>query len=142
MEKRDYIKDQIEQLGKMLGLVVAKFMGLKSEGKAEQGIEVSQQTLKSELDLDVDKILALDPPALTEYLADRHLNGDHTEKLADYFIAIADYKLSLDEETAVLYYEKVLQLYGIIDATSHLYAFERFNKEERIRGILKNNNAG
>ena len=142
MEKRDYIKAQIEQLGKMLSLVVAKFMGLKLEGKAEQGIEVSQQTLKSELDLDVDKILALDPPALTEYLDDRHLTADHIEKLTDYFIAVADYKLPLNEETAVLYYEKVLQLYGIIDATSHAYSFERFGKEERIKGILQENGEG
>ena len=142
MEKRDYIKAQIEQLGKMLSLVVAKFMGLRSEGKAEQGIEVSQQTLKSELDLDVDKILTLDPPALTEYLDDRHLTADHVEKLADYFIAVADYKLPIERETAVLYYKKVLQLYGIIDTTSHSYSFERFDKEERIKGILEENSEG
>ena len=78
----------------------------------------------------------MDEPALRAYLSERHLTADHTEKLPDYFIAVADYKLPTDEETAVQYYEKVLQLYSIVDATSHAYSFERFDKEERIKEIL------
>lgn len=43
MEQRDLIKDQIEQLGRVLGKILVDFLGLKSGGQIEHGIEVSKK---------------------------------------------------------------------------------------------------
>ena len=45
MEQRDLIKDQIEQLGKVLAKIIADFLEFKSSGNVNQGIEISNESL-------------------------------------------------------------------------------------------------
>lgn len=46
MERRDLIKDEIEQFGRVLGVIIANFLGLKAKGEVTQGIEISKKELK------------------------------------------------------------------------------------------------
>ena len=136
MERRDLIKDQIEQLGRALGAILARFLGTKAAGNVTQGIEIANESLQSQLDLDVDLIITLDTPELEKYLSQRKLSSEHLETLADYFIAWADSVATADPEKARSRYQTVLRLYDIIDAWSDLYSLERFEKERRIRELL------
>lgn len=137
MERRDLIKDQIEQLGRVFGAILARFLGTKAAGNVTEGIEIANESLQSQLDLDVDLILSLDPPELREYLAQRKLSSEHLETLADYFLTWADAVLTTNPEKARTLYQTVLRLYDIIDAWSNLYSLERFDKEKRIRDLLR-----
>ena len=136
MERRDLIKDQIEQLGRALGAILARFLGTKAAGNVTQGIEIANESLQSQLDLDVELITTLGTPELEKYLSQRNLNSEHLETLADYFIAWADSVITTDPEKARTLYQTVLRLYDIIDAWSDLYSLERFEKERRIRALL------
>ena len=134
MERRDLIKDQIEQLGRVLGAIVARFLGTKAEGNVAQGVEIANESLRSQLDLDVDLIITLNTPELREYLTQRNLNSEHLETLADYFIAWAE--SAANPEKARRLYQTVLRLYDVISAQSNTYSLERFNKEQCIRELL------
>ena len=56
MEQRDLLKDQIEQLGKVLAKILPDFLGLKSEGQISQGIEITNHRLRSELDIEIEEL--------------------------------------------------------------------------------------
>ena len=92
MERRDLIKDQIEQLGKVLGTIIAGFFGLKSQGKVEQGIEISNEKFKEEMDIDINKILRIEYSDLSIYLSNLKLSPEQLEKLIDYIIQFLSYK--------------------------------------------------
>ena len=134
MERRDLIKDQIEQLGRVLGAIVARFLGTKAEGNVAQGVEIANESLRSQLDLDMDLIITLNTPELREYLAQRNLNSEHLETLADYLIAWAE--SATNPEKARRLYQTVLRLYDVISAQSNTYSLERFDKEQRIRALI------
>ncbi|MEM6524269.1 MAG: hypothetical protein AAF693_10770 [Bacteroidota bacterium] len=41
MEQRDLLRDQIEQVGKVLAKLLSDFPGLKSKGEAFQGMQIT-----------------------------------------------------------------------------------------------------
>ena len=137
MERRDLIKDQIEQLGKVLGTIIAGFFGLKSQGKVEQGIEISNEKFKEEMDIDINKILRIEYSDLSKYLYNLKLSPEQLEKLIDYIIEIGDYKFENDKTQGIKIFKKVLEMYTILDAKSNTYSFTRIKKEKRIKDLLK-----
>ena len=134
MERRDLIKDQIEQLGRVLGAILARFLGTKAEDNVAQGVEIANESLRSQLDLDMDLVITLNTPELREYLTQRNLNSEHLETLADYLIAWAE--SATNPEKARRLYQTVLRLYDVISAQSNTYSLERFNKEQCIRALI------
>ncbi|MGB3850797.1 MAG: hypothetical protein WA958_12580 [Tunicatimonas sp.] len=136
MERRDIIKDQIEQLGRALGAILARFLGTKAAGNVTEGIEAANESLRSQLDLDVGLMATLDTPELQDYLAQRKLRDEHLNTLADYLIAWADAILADDPDRAYELYRTVLRLYDIIDAWSDTHSLARFDQENRIRALL------
>lgn len=47
MQQRDLLKDQIEQLGRTLGKVIAEFLGLKNQGDTTLALEASHPKFKN-----------------------------------------------------------------------------------------------
>ena len=137
MERRDLIKDQIEQLGKVLGTIIAGFFGLKSQGKVEQGIEISNEKFKEEMDIDINKILRIEYSDLSIYLSNLKLSPEQFEKLIDYIIEIGEYTLNTDKKKGINILERVLEMYTILDTKSNTYSFTRIKKEKRIKDLLE-----
>ena len=137
MERRDLIKDQIEQLGKVLGTIIAGFFGLKSQGKVEQGIEITNEKFKEEMDIDINKILRIEYSDLSIYLSNLKLSPEQFEKLIDYIIEIGEYTLNADKKKGINILERVLEMYTILDTKSNTYSFTRIKKEKRIKDLLE-----
>ena len=137
MERRDLIKDQIEQLGKVLGTIIAGFFGLKSQGKVEQGIEISNEKFKEEMDIDINKILRIEYSDLSIYLSNLKLSPEQFEKLIDYIIEIGEYTLNTNKKKGINILERVLEMYTILDTKSNTYSFTRIKKEKRIKDLLE-----
>ena len=137
MQKRDLIKDQIEQLGRVLGKALATLLELKPSGKVEEGIGITSKQLKSELDIDLEKIVALSKGELEQYLRSRNIAAGHFEILARYFNEIGKEKLSTDESTARTYLMKALELLDLEDTASQNFSFDRLNLKTKIENNLK-----
>ena len=139
MEQRDLLKDQIEQLGRVLGKIFANFFGLKAEGKIVLGMEITQQNLKSELDLDIDKMLGLTKENLNDYLINKRLTPKHVDDLSDYLIECGSYYLQSDKNQAKTTLLTAMELLKISNDHSIMYSFDRKQKEEKIKDLMKIN---
>ena len=136
MEHRDLIKDQIEQLGKVLARILSDFFGLKSQGKTAQGLKIANESLRTELDLDIELILKFKRQELSEYLTSHKLTPEYMEKLADYMSEIAEHAMSTDKIYAMKVFEQILELYTIVDSSSNSHSFNRISKKEKIKAVL------
>ena len=137
MVQRDYLEVQIEQLGRALGRIVAEFPGTRARGSVSEAIEVTNESLKAQLDLDVDCLVGQNTSNLANYLAQRNLSGERLAPLAEYLVALAEHKMATHRSQALAVYRSVLQLYEIMDTTTDLRSLERFAQEEKINRILE-----
>ncbi len=94
MQQRDIIQDQIEQLGRALGKLIANFLGVKSEGNLSVAIQITDTDMLSGLDIDVDRLVQLEANELTEYLESKHLTDLNLDQLSNYIFEIGLYKKS------------------------------------------------
>ncbi|MDY0280444.1 MAG: hypothetical protein RBR35_07770 [Salinivirgaceae bacterium] len=136
MEQRDLLKDQIDQLGKVLAKILSNFLGLKSNGKVSQGIELTNQSLQSELDINIDKLTTLSIKELPNYLKSRKLNAGHLEILSEYLKEIGIIEMNKNRENAELYLRKAIELLNIADEISKTISLDRMNKKCEIEDLL------
>ena len=99
MIQRDIIQQQIEQLGRALGKIVTAFLGLKSQGKVAEGFQIANHQFKSELDIDIDKLLGFDKKALADFFEDRPITSGHLEQIAEYVLELGEHQSDTAAQT-------------------------------------------
>lgn len=139
MEQRDLIKDQIEQLGKVLAKILSDFLSLKSSGQFLNGIEVSNEQLKDKLDIDLSRLLKLKKTDLKKYVLDRKLNAGHVEVLSKYLEEIGLNKIIKNKIEGSHYLKQTVILLELSDEISSTMSFERMNRKSRIEKVLQQN---
>ncbi|MCG8576837.1 MAG: hypothetical protein MI810_18295 [Flavobacteriales bacterium] len=137
MEQRDLIKDQIEQLGKVLAKMLSDFLGLKSEGKLSEGIESTNYRLQTELDIDIHQLLNFTKEELKNFFANRQHTPEHLETLSDYLKEAGIAELELNEGgKSKMYFQKAIELLEIANENSQTMSFERMTKQAEIEKLL------
>jgi hypothetical protein len=138
MERRDYLQKQIDELGKVLGKILSNLLGLKNQGEMNEGIEITNQALKTELELDIESLLAIPTDEFVKMLqSKKEFSNESLDKLADIFLLMADHHIDNQEiEKAKTIYEKCLAMYEFLEKTESIYSFERHFKIGRIKNIL------
>lgn len=136
MQQEDWLIRQINQLGRVLGKILADLLGLKTKGQVGEGIEAAEQALKSELDLDINELAAMPADRFIITLREgNQFSDENLEMLADILLTIADElnQIDTDNEKKKKLYEKALIIYEHLDKTGSTYSFERHNKIEKIK---------
>jgi len=139
MVYRDYLKRQIDELGRVLAKLLADLIGLKTQGKTDQVIEIVNQTLKKELDIDIDVILSLSDEELIEKLeektsSDNQLIGMFVDII---FEMVDSNEMNFEKEKRICLYKKVLALYEHVEKKSSAFSFDNHAKIEIIKNILQ-----
>ncbi len=137
MEHRDLLKDQIEQIGKVLAQILSNFLGMKTQGQAGQGMEIASERLQSELDIEIDKIIKLTKKDTLEYLKNRKCTSEHLDILSEYLNETGREAIGKNKKVAKLMLEKAIELLDIADEISGTIAFERIDKKNEIVSVLK-----
>jgi len=137
MEKRDLIKDQIEQLGKVLAKILSDFLGLKSKGQVSLGIEISNERLQSDLDIDIKKLTTLTKKELKDYLENRKLTAEYLEILSKYLKEVGLREIQTNKEKARMWLKKAIELLDVADEISKTMSFDRINKKNEIESVLQ-----
>lgn len=138
MEQRDLLKDQIEQLGKVLAKILSDFPGLKSSNNVAQGIEISNERLQNEADINIEKLITLHKAELAEYVKNRKLTEGHLETLSEYLKEAGKAKAESNKNTeAQSHLAKAIELLGIADEISKTMSFDRVNKKNKIKNVLQ-----
>jgi hypothetical protein len=139
MQKRDYLMDQIEQLGQALATIFSRWYGLKSQGKVPEAIEMTNQSLKVELGLDIAELTSIATEDFVGTLRDeKKFNYSNLERLADILLLLADESegnKAVNDQRLNLY-AKCLSIYNYLNENDLTYSFERQSKIERIRSML------
>jgi hypothetical protein len=134
MKQDDYFLKQIDILGRILGKILADLLNLKSQGEVVKIIEITSQSLKSELDLDLNELLNISNIDFIKFLQeDKKFNKGHLEKIAEILFELGSV-INSDFKINVL--EKSLALFDYLNHTSLTYSLERITKMEKIRTIL------
>jgi hypothetical protein len=135
MEQRDYLQNQIEKLGRVLGKIFTDLLGLKSTGKINNGFEVASQFLKAELDFEITGLIDMPIDSFLEQLkSDKRLNTENLVKLTNIFLLLADN--SNDDKRKNILYEKSLAILNFIEEQEQTYSIERRFTIEKIKNNL------
>lgn len=74
----------IDQIGRVLGKISSYLLGLKNKGQMEDGMEITNQILKGELDLNIRELINIHPDNFIETLKVKEgFNNENLNKLAD-----------------------------------------------------------
>lgn len=134
MEWRDYLMRQFDQVGQVLGKILSDLLGLKSQGKVNDGIEIVNQVLKEELDLDIQKLLNIQLGDFINTLkTEKGFTNESLDKLADILTIIADNRQNKDKK---MLYERCLIIYEYLEKTESVYSLDRKWKIEQIKNML------
>jgi len=139
VEQRDYLKRQIDQLGQVLGKILADLLGLKSKGQTTEAIEISGQILKNELGYDFDELLEIPAEDLIiDLQKNKKLNLENFNSLAEILLLIAD---DLNEEQpgndkSKNLYNRCLIVYEFLNKADSTYSFERRLRIERLKALI------
>jgi hypothetical protein len=139
MEKRDYLMDQIEQLGQSLAQIFSKLFGLSKQGKVPEAIEMTSRSLKTELDLDLNEIASIpNGDFIITLQKDKKLNHTNLELLADILLQVADETCNdnLKSDESINLYSKCLEIYNHLNERDLTYSFVRESKIARIQSLL------
>ncbi|MFT4738119.1 MAG: hypothetical protein ACI8QD_001506 [Cyclobacteriaceae bacterium] len=137
MEHRDLIKDEIEQLSKVLGKILSDLLGLKSNGQIEQGISITNSQLKTNLNIDIEDLLTLSKDEMKKQLVEQKMAVGHFEILAKYLKEIGESKMSNDGITAKSFLTRSLELLDLEDEVSNTLSFERYGLKSKIETMLQ-----
>ena len=133
MEQQDYLKRQIDQLGKVLAKIFSYLLGLKNSGQINEGLEITNKTLKNELNFDIQNLLDIPTDDFVNTLKEhKNLANDNLGKLADILLLIADNAQADNKKI----YEKCLAIYEYLEKAENIYTIDRQWKIERIKNVL------
>ena len=122
MLRRDLLKDQIEQLGRIFGKIVSRLLSLPQTGDLHPGVEQAKQEAKERTGLDIDALLNQDTATLEAYATTYELTAEHLDKLAEFLAGLGD--LAPPDERAD-YLTAALRLLEVADTQSGDYSLTR-----------------
>ena len=140
MQQEDFIKRQIDQLGKVLEKILADLIGLKTQGQISVGIEAADQALKNELDLNVDDLTSIPIEKFIETLQEGNkLSNENFDILAGILFMLAEEfdNRDTDNEKKRKLFERSLTIYEHLDKASLTYSFDRHFKIDKIKRRYK-----
>ena len=133
MEQQDYLKRQIDQLGQVLAKIFSDLLGLKNYGQINAGLEITNQTLKNELDFDIQDLLDIPTDIFIDTLTtQKGLTNNNIDKLAEILLLIAENRQDDNKKL----FEKCLTIYEYLEKVENVYKLDRQWKINRIKNAL------
>jgi hypothetical protein len=134
-EKRDYLMQQIEQMGQVLAQMLAYLLGLKGTGSASLSMDEIRQNYNDRLNLPLDLILETPADKIIQLLTEKVKFIDrHLEKMADVLSETGDlYEEAGDQDVAGDLWKKALILYAHLQDTDNAFSMERMQKISRLQ---------
>lgn len=130
---RDILLNEIEKFA----ILLAKLMGLKTAGKADEFTQLAEDTMLKEYNIPLPELMAFTLKEFEARLSTENYSADKLDALAQLlylnsepFTASAETMLSL---------QKTLFIFDLLEQRHHRQSFENINKRNHIYQFLKNN---
>lgn len=132
MERRDYFKKQIDQLGRVLGKILADFLALKNTPDVNEAVNSSVESLKTKLDLDPEILAAIPPSEIINKLKEVHdFSNDNLDVLANLFLAVAEVNATDRQWLNLMAHS--LAIFQYLETVDSTFSLERRFKIVKIR---------
>jgi len=124
MENRDYLKDQIDQMAKALGELLAKILHLPAEKRTE-AFGMTKELFNDQLDLNIEELLDIEEVDLESSLAAKNIPHHLFHSIAKIMIELGDIAVfNKKNKEALAYYHKALELMEVQNQKSNSFSFE------------------
>ena len=139
MEKRDYLMQQIEQLGQVLAQMLAFLLGIKNKGEAVLSLDEIRQTYRDQLDISIELVLETPAEDLIKVLTGKvEFLDSHLDKMGDILKETADlYHHADEEESARELYKKALFIFEQLQASGSAFSMERMDKIGQLKNYTR-----
>lgn len=133
MEQQDYLKRQIDQIGRILGRILTDLAGFKNKGQINDGIAITNQILKNELDIDITELAEIRKDEfITTIKSKKNLTNENIGMLAEILLLVAESSYDVNRSL----YEKCLIIYEYLEKEENVYSLDRQWKIKRIKNLL------
>jgi len=138
MPQEDYLKREIDKLGKLLAKALADLLNLKSKGKFSEGTENIEKVFETELNLSIKSLVLIPETEFLSFLSQiKNLNNKQLELIADILTEIADHS---KEETSSGIYKRALLIYRHVTENEIDYSIHRHYRIESLTELIRNFN--
>ena len=134
--QRDYLMIQIEQLGKVLGKILADLLGIRSFEKSDQ-YDIVKEQLYSELDLNMDELIFRNNEEFMKIISEKLVNNIMLyEKFSDILSKAGDF-YNVDSAKRKQYYSKSLLLLQEIVSQTQTFSVDLHTKISSLEAKIK-----
>lgn len=135
MPQRDYLMQQLEEMGYFLASLIRRVMKLKDESREEEITGMLHDRIQEKLSFSIDEVLTIDRQGFIDLMKKHFLTEDHLEQMAELMMLTGQsiHPLSLQR---ILYLEKALLLFTHLQETSINFSFSRKDKMIEIQQLL------
>jgi len=135
MERRDYFMDQIEQLGRALGIILAGIFKLKRAGNPGEVFNYTEEAFRNDLKLDIKNIIEMsDDDFIERFIIEKKLADEGLESLAEIFYELGE--LQDPDDPDQTYLTRSLFIYEYLSDNSSTYSLAWQNRIKNIKLAL------
>lgn len=136
MEQRDFLKDQIDQLGKVLGMLLGRLIGSAPGEDYEQTERAVQQGVNEHLGIPFAELVDTPPEDLMVRLQEQPgFTPENLEQLADMMTALGERQSQ--EQTARKYFTQALRFYEYLSDHSRNFSLQWLEKIDSLKNRLE-----
>jgi len=137
MPQRDYLMQQIEEMGYFLASLIRRVLKLKDDLKEEEITTALHDSIQEKLSFNIDEAISIENEVFWNLMKEHFTIESQLEKIAELLMLTGkSIRLVLSPER-LNYLEKSLFMYTHLQETSTNYSFERRDKILEIQQILR-----
>ena len=140
MEQKDYLMKQINELGRVLGKILADLFRLKAQGKVSDSVQFVNQSLKQKIVLGLDELLEIPMnEMLTLLQTEKNFNDENLESLAELMSETAEiHDPKSDQKLSNRLNLRSLEILEFLNEHSGSFSITRENQIRKIKNRMKN----
>ena len=140
MEQKDYLMNQINEMGRVLGKILADLFRLKIQGKVSDSVQFVNHSLKQKIAFGFDELLELPARKMVDLLQiEQGFNDENLESLADLMHETAELNdLKSDSILSNHLNQRALEILEHLNDYSETFSVTRGNHIRKIKVRMKN----
>jgi hypothetical protein len=137
MAQRDYLMQQLEEMGYFLSGLLRRFLKLKEENREEEITSVLHDAIQEKLSFSIDEAIVLKDDDFLKLIKEQVKPEKNLETMAELLLVTGKSIHSFVSPVRLNYLQKSLLLYTHLQDTSINFSFERKDKIMEIQQILR-----
>jgi len=137
MPQRDYLMQQMEEMGYFLASLIRRVLKLKDDKQEDKIIGLLHDLIQEKLAFRIDEAISIENDGFLELMNEHFKSENHLEKMAELLMLTGKSIRPAVSPERLNYLEKSLYLYTYLQETSMNYSFERRDKILEIQQILQ-----